>query len=150
MVNSTPPLLKGGETNMAFQSPEAADEKKWEMAWYYVNKWAGNKTQAYQEYYRAHDLPIPSSCHCSAYRFFKDERVKAIVEQLRKENRERYSEMRDNNVAILKDISTDAEASRSERISAIKELNHMMGYGTENINVNGKVDSDIEINIANI
>ena len=58
--------------------------------------------------------------------------------------------MRDNNVAILKDISTDASASRSERISAIKELNHMMGYGTENINVNGKVDSDIEINIANI
>ena len=133
-----------------YHAETAVNEKKWEVAWYFVNKWAGNKSQSYAEYYRNHEKPIPKGLNMSAYRFFKDEEVQNLIEQFRKENREKYSELRDDNIALLRDISTDDSAKKSDRVAAIKELNHIMGYGTQNVNVNGQIDNEIEINITGI
>lgn len=77
------------------------------------------------------------------------EKVDEYIAQFRAENRKEYPQIRDNNIAILTEIA--AEGSRnSDRISAIKELDSIMGYNSTNINMNGRMDSEIEVNITNL
>lgn len=74
--------------------------------------------------------------------------MRELVEQFRAENRKEYAHIRDENIAVLRSISSNPRNKNSDRTAAIKELNHIMGYGSENLNINGKVDSDIEVVIT--
>lgn len=66
------------------------------------------------------------------------------------ENRKEYAHLRDENIAILRSIASDHNNRKGDRISAIKELDSIMGYAQQNVNLNGKVDSDIEVTITNL
>lgn len=119
----------------ASRSKDSLAQKEWEVAFNFVNVAAGNKTEAYLKYYRDHSIKLPEYPPQQASKFFKRERVLELVEQFRAENREAFTEIRDNNVAILKDIATTTTNKKSDRIAAIKELNLMFGYNQHNVNV---------------
>lgn len=123
----------------ASRSKDALAQKEWEVAWNFVNVAAGNKKEAYVQFYREHDIPIPKYANSQADKFFKRERVKELVEQFRAENREAFSHIRDENMAILKDIATTTTNKKSDRIAAIKEINLMCGFNQQNINVADQV-----------
>ena len=123
----------------ASRSKDSLEQKEWEVAFNFVNVAAGNKTQAYLKYYIDHNIPTPEYPPQQANKFFKSKRVLELVEQFRAENREAFTEIRDNNVAILKDIATTTTNKKSDRIAAIKELNLMFGYNQHNVNVADQV-----------
>ena len=123
----------------ASRSKSSLAQKEWEVAFNFVNVAAGNKTEAYLKYYRDHKITLPQYAAAQAHKFFKRKRVLELVEQFRAENREAFTEIRDNNVAILKDIATTTTNKKSDRIAAIKELNLMFGYNQHNVNVADQV-----------
>ena len=123
----------------ASRSKSSLAQKEWEVAFNFVNVAAGNKTEAYLKYYRDHNITLPQYAAPQAHKFFKRKRVLELVEQFRAENREAFTEIRDNNVAILKDIATTTTNKKSDRIAAIKELNLMFGYNQHNVNVADQV-----------
>ena len=71
------------------------------------------------------------------------------MDEFRAENRAEYPHIRENNIAVLTNIIASSKKD-TDRISAIKTLNDMCGFNTQNLNVNGKVDSDIEVVITGI
>lgn len=87
----------------------------------------------------------PATIRHTAYHRFKKEDVRAHIQQFKMDNRERLAELRDENVALLKDISTNPKLSNKDRIAAIKELNSMCGYNQSNLNVSATADIVIEI-----
>ena len=87
----------------------------------------------------------------ASYQFHEKHReeIERLIAQFREENRAKYPHMRDSNIAILTDIAVNGNRN-ADRISAIKELNSIFGYNTQNLNINGKLDSEIEVNITNL
>jgi hypothetical protein len=94
------------------------------------------------------DPSLSPSAGFSFYRSHKEE-IDPLIERFRAENRKEYPQIRDNNIAILTEIATEGTRN-ADRVSAIKELNSMFGYNAQNINVNGRMDSEIEVNITNL
>ena len=56
--------------------------------------------------------------------------------------------LRDTNIATLNDIALNG--NNKDKLAAIKELNSMCGFNTQNLNLNGKVDSEIEVIITGL
>ena len=82
---------------------------------------------------------------CPACKDKMDEKfriVKEYIRQFREENREKYSYLREDNIAMLREIAASSKSNR-DRVSAIKELNSMCGFNQQNINAN--VDSNIDV-----
>ena len=119
----------------ASRSKDSLAQKEWEVAWNFVNKTAGNKTAAYRQYYIDNEIDVPKSPQSNAIKFFERERVKQLVSEFREENRKTYDFIRDENIASLRDIASSLENKNTDRIAAVKELNHMLGLGQENINL---------------
>ena len=88
---------------------------------------------------------MPASLNKCAYEFFKHKKVQEYIEQFRAENRARYEQMRDDNIAMLKSISVDMLSSNRDKISAIKELNQMMGFNTQKIEISKVKEVVVEI-----
>ncbi len=122
----------------ASRSKEALAQKEWEVAFNFVNVTAGNKAEAYRQYYREHDIDMPVAIVQQAHKFFNRQRVKDLIEQFRAENREAFNHIRDENIATLRDIASTASNRKSDRIAAVKELNSMCGFNQQNINVDSK------------
>lgn len=123
----------------ASRSKDALAQKEWEVAFNFVNITAGNKAEAYREYYRQHNIDIPEGVVQQSYKFFKRANVQAYIEQFREENRQAYSTIRDENIAMLKDIASTKSNKKPDRIAAMKELNSMLGLNQTNINVDTSV-----------
>lgn len=119
----------------ASRSKDALAQKEWEVAWNFVNLTAGNKAEAYRQYYRDHDIVMPEGVVQQSSKFFKRARVLRLIEEFREDNRQTYSNIRDENIAMLREIASTQDNRKPDRIAAIKELNHMLGLGQENINV---------------
>lgn len=119
----------------ASRSKESLAQKEWEVAYNYVNIAAGNKTEAYLKYYRDHGIKEPLYPAPQATKFFNRERVKNLVEEFRAENRANYGFIRDENIAMLRDIASKVSNKKTDRIAAMKELNSMLGINQTNINV---------------
>lgn len=130
------------------QGPRPTEEREriaYDFAWHWVNTCAGNKTAAYSKACGEKKSNNAAQCFYRANR----EKIDKHVEKFRAENRAEYPHMRDNNIALLSEIAVNGDRN-SDRIAAIKELNSMCGFNTTNVNLNGKVDSDIEVNITNL
>ncbi len=126
-------------------SADAINELIWNYAWHYVNTCGGNKNAAFNK--AKGDVKDSSR----AYEFWRKHKteLEELVAKFRAENREKFSHIRDNNIAILSDIAATSTRN-SDRVSAIKELNSMCGFNAQNVNVNGKVDGEIEVTISNL
>lgn len=126
-------------------SDEKLRQVIYDYAWHWVNTCAGNKTAAYSRAFGE------EKSRTSAYNFYQrhKEEMDALIEKFRAENRAEYPHMRDSNIAILTDIAVNG-AKDNDRISAIKELDSIMGYNSTNINMNGRMDGEIEVNITNL
>ena len=125
-------------------SREELDNKEFEIAYNYVNRNAGNKTQAYLSYYRDRNLAPPKNARANAYEFFRRDGVQQLIKKFQEENRKRLAYLRDENIAMLRDIASNEATSKKDRIAAMKELNSMGGFNQQNISV----DSDIDITIT--
>ena len=115
-----------------------------------MNTCAGQKTAAYRKTMQEHGIQEEKSrfAGCNFHAQHKDE-IEALICKFREENRARYPEMRDSNIALLTEIAVEGTRN-SDRIAAIKELDSIMGYNQQNLNLNGKVDSEIEVTITNL
>lgn len=124
-------------------SKEASNEFKYLLAWFYVNECGSSQMQAYIKARAAMGTPVTySSATGRACVCFKDPVVKKYVQQFREENREKYSYLREDNIAMLREIAASSKSNK-DRVSAIKELNSMCGFNQQNINAN--VDSNIDV-----
>lgn len=122
---------------------QTQDEFKRLLAYFYVNECASNQIQAYLKAREEIGTPVAySTANADAYKYFKDPLVKECVQQFREENREKYSYLREDNIAMLREIAASSKSNK-DRVSAIKELNSMCGFNQQNINAN--VDSNIDI-----
>lgn len=119
----------------ASRSKTSLEQKKYEVAFNFVNITAGNKTEAYLKYYDDHDIDKPLYPVQQAFKFFNSPDVIKLVEQFRAENRAHYGEIRDENIAMLRDIASRPANRKTDRIAAMKELNSMLGLNQTNINV---------------
>lgn len=119
----------------ASRSKDSLAQKEWEVAFNFVNIAAGNKTEAYLLYYKEHGLEMPLYPAPQASKFFNRARVKELVEQFRAENRSAYGNIRDENIAMLKDIASRPSNKKTDRIAAMKELNSMLGLNQLNLTV---------------
>lgn len=124
---------------------EEFDKKCFEIAFNFVNLCAGSKAESYRRYLMEHSENVPASLNKCAYEFFKHKKVQEYIEQFRAENRARYEQMRDDNIAMLKSISVDMLSSNRDKISAIKELNQMMGFNTQKIEISKVKEVVVEI-----
>jgi len=134
---------------MPQRKPFTKEQKEYliyEFAWHMVNTSAGQKAASYRK--AANDPSLSPSAGYIFYNTHKEE-IDKLIEEFRAENRKNYPQIRDNNIAILTEIATGGTRNQ-DRINAVKELNNMCGYNTQNINVNGKVDSEIEITLTNM
>lgn len=132
-------------------SKEETDARIYDYAWHYVNTCGGSKQNAFRKMMDTRDEVSKKDYKSAGWHFHEKHKqeIERMIERFRAENRAEYPHMRDNNIAILSDIA--AMGSRdSDRISAIKELDSIMGYNSTNLNLNGKVDSDIEVTITNL
>lgn len=131
---------------MAYLSEESNDEKCWELANLYVNQTGYNASEAYRRYAAAHGLDATDGARSNACRYFKaNPKIQKYIEEIKAENRAKYGEMRDINIARLNDIADDETTRKSDRISAIKELNNMFGYNSHNINVDANQQIEVII-----
>lgn len=122
---------------------EAQNEFKHTLAWFYVNECASSQTQAYMKAREAIGTPVPHSvANSNAYKAFRDPLVKEYIRQFREENKEKYAYLREDNIAMLREIAASSKSNK-DRVSAIKELNSMCGFNQQNINAN--VDSNIDV-----
>lgn len=120
--------------------------KAWELAHYYVNETPGNKTASLRKYKQAHGEEIDEAyIRIHAYNAFKNPEVEHYIALLREENRKRYAEIRDKNIANLCEIAFNDKTSNKDRIAATKELNSMFGYNSQNINMSGNQTLEIVI-----
>ena len=122
----------------ASRSKDSLAQKEWEVAFNFVNVTAGNKTEAYLKYYRDHNIPLPEYPAPQANKFFKRAKTQKLVEQFREENRAAFGYIRDENIAMLRDIASTEANRKPDRIAAMKELNSMCGFNQQNINVDSK------------
>lgn len=129
----------------ASRSKDSLAQKEYEVAFNFVNITAGNKTEAYLKYYRDHNIPLPEYPAPQASKFFNRAKTQKLVEQFREENRAAFSHIRDENIAMLRDIASTESNRKPDRIAAMKELNLMCGFNQQNINVDSKT---IEVNIV--
>ena len=124
-------------------SKQTQNEFKRLLAWFYVNECASNQTQAYLKAKEAMGASVTyNTAHSEAHKIFKSPLVKEYVQQFREENREKYSYLREDNIAMLREIAASSKSNK-DRVSAIKELNSMCGFNQQNINAN--VDSNIDV-----
>lgn len=122
------------------------ENKAMELAHYYVNETPGNKTASLRKYKQAHGEKInEASIVTLAYQAFKNPDVQFHIASLREENRKRYAEIRDKNIANLCEIAFSDKTSNKDRIAATKELNSMFGYNSQNINMSGNQTLEIVI-----
>lgn len=110
-----------------------------------MNTCGGSKCEAYNK------ATGKEYTYRSGHEFHKrhQKEIDALIEQFRAENRAEYPHMRDNNIAILADIAAGSSSNR-DKISAIKELDSIFGFNSTNLNIQGKVDSEIEVNITGL
>lgn len=127
--------------------PSSSDDRSRQLAWYYVYRTNGNKTEAYRLYNKEKNPDWQPSDKDSgnAYNIFRYKDVQKYIEQFYEENRKLYANQRDKNIQALNQILEDPTVPRKDRISAIKELNNMFGYNSSTINVNGKANIEVEI-----
>lgn len=121
------------------------DEKCFEVAFNYVNICSGSKTEAYRRYLMEHGENVPEHVSKCAYEFFKHKKVQEYIEQFRAENRAKYPQLREDNIAILKAISVDLLSSNRDKVAAVKELNAMCGFNTQKVEVSAQKELVIEI-----
>lgn len=116
-----------------------------DYSWHYVNTCAGNKTAAYSKAWGE------EKSRTSAYNFYQRHKkeMDELISKYREENRREYPHMRDDVISILMGIAVNGGRD-SDRISAIKELDNVFGFSATNVNLSGKVDGDIEVNITNL
>lgn len=115
-----------------------------EIAYTYINHYGGNKTETIRKFISTHNLPHPSNIYEYSYRLFKNSKLLEMIDFVRTENRKEQGNLRDYNIATLKNIAFNPQASNTERINAIKELNHMCGYSTLNINQQQDINITLE------
>lgn len=131
---------------MAKRDKDSQEMNDWELANFYVNETAGNKTQAYKLWCQAHNIDYgDSTCHTAAFRQFEKPEIRAYIETLKEENRKKYAEMRDNNISNLYSIATNLDNKTADRIAAVKELNSMFGYNQHNFNVDANASIELVI-----
>lgn len=108
---------------------KALDNKIWEIAYNYVNLTAGNKKQAMVRYILEHpEEEMPKYVNQTAYKFFEhNPKIWEYIAQFRAENQAENDRIRDENIAMLKQIAADPFASNRDRVAAMKELNQMCG-----------------------
>lgn len=124
-------------------SAEGQNEFKYLLAWFYVNDCNSMQMYAYMKAREAMGTPVAlSNARGRACEYFKDPVVKEYIQQFREENREKYSYIREDNIATLRNIVASSKSNK-DRMTAIKELNSMCGFNQQNINAN--VDSNIDV-----
>lgn len=127
-------LPKAG--NMCYEPTEEAWCRL--LAWHYVNTCGSNQIAAYMKTNEDFGTPTThANANSIAYKQFKKKRVKDYIKQFREENQANYPQMRDDNIAMLRDMAANGTRA-ADRLNAIKELNNMMGYNQQNV----KVESD--------
>lgn len=122
--------------------------KCWEVAYNFVNLTGGNKTEALKKYYIDHYAPekITADIRNTAYMFFKNNKILAnYIEYFRDENRKELAHLREENIAMLKEIASNVNSPNRDKIAAIKELNAMCGYGAQTLKVESENTITIEI-----
>jgi hypothetical protein len=124
-------------------SKDAIDERIQLFAWHLVNTSMGIKLRAYE--HMAADIGAEMVSSPTVYSFYNNHKaeIEKWVSEFRQENKEQNEELRDQNIALLKDIAGDCTTNKRDRIAALKELNHMCGFGEENVNL--KAQADIEV-----
>lgn len=105
------------------------ENKCFEVAYNFVNLTGGNKKQALMRYLLDHpDEEMPKFLNQAAYKFFDNNpMVWTYIEKFREENRKANDKIRDENIAMLKQIAADPFASNRDRIAAMKELSQICG-----------------------
>lgn len=121
------------------------DEDCWELAHIYVNEAPGNQRAAYRLFLDRRNIVQAESSMANAWKVYHKPKVMEYVEELRAENREKYAEIRDNNIATLNEIATNPASKNQERVQAVKELNTMFGYNQANVNVNANQSIELVI-----
>lgn len=121
------------------------DNKCFEVAFNYVNICSGSKVESYRRYLMEHGEDTPKYLNRCAYEFFRHKEVQEYIEKFRAENRAKYEDLRDENIAMLKSISVDILSSNKDKIAAIKELNAMCGFNTQKIEVSKVKEVVVEI-----
>lgn len=123
------------------------DDRARKIAWLYVNRANGNKTHAYRLYKSSVDENFEPSNKdwTAAANCFKHKNIKKYVDEYYEENRALYDFQRDKNIQALNGIVEDPATPRKDRIAAVKELNNMFGYSSQNLNISGKTEIEVEI-----
>lgn len=124
---------------------EEFEQKCFEVAFNFVNICAGSKTEAYRRYLMEHSENVPEYLNRCAYEFFKHKKVQEYIEKFRAENREKYSQLREENIAILKAISVDMLSSNKDKVAAVKVLNEMCGFNTQKVELTTQKELVIQI-----
>jgi hypothetical protein len=124
-------------------SKDSIDERIQLFAYHLVNDSMGIKIRAYEK--MAADVGAEMVSSPTVYCFYNNHKaeIEKWVSTFQQENRAQHDKIRDQNIANLKDIAADDSTNKRDRIAAIKELNHMLGLGEENVNL--KAQADIEL-----
>lgn len=110
------------------------------FAYAMVNKCHMEKKQSYKYALMAVGVPeeniTENMLNVCTYRFYKDhkEKIEAKMAEYIETNQRVLPHMRDNNIAVLRDIIATAK-NNNDKIRAIQVLNQMFGYDSKTVNI---------------